>query len=302
MKPKNLFFSAVSVFALLCMGASLSEFYFSTRPNELSALTEKTTLANDDLFLIEDSAASGAKKKVKKSNVGGGGSAPTGTMVSSGSFAAGAAPVASDTTGTNFQSSKVILTAPATTATLTIANNKTLTANASLTLAGTDSTTITFQGTDTYVGRTTTDTLSNKTLTDPVNNIASTRSSDDTSAGTYRTGLNNSGGVTQWDAVYLNGSSQWVLADANGSGTYPCRGLAIATVATANATTIITRGTVRNDAWNWTPGGNIYLSTTAGGLTQTAPTTSGDKQQVIGYALDADTMAVEISPDYFTAP
>jgi hypothetical protein len=61
---------------------------------------------------------------------------------------------------------KVAITQPATSATLTIANTKTLTANNTLTFAGTDSTTITFQGTDTYVGRTTTDTLTNKTLTD----------------------------------------------------------------------------------------------------------------------------------------
>lgn len=82
---------------------------------------------------------------------------------------------------------KVTITPPAAAATLTIANNKTLTvsnsgtlaggdaftlaiaagktltASASLTLAGTDATTITFQGTDTYLGRATVDTLTNKT-------------------------------------------------------------------------------------------------------------------------------------------
>ena len=58
---------------------------------------------------------------------------------------------------------KVTLTAPATGSTLTIADGKTLTSNATLTLAGTDSTTLTFQGTDTYIGRATTDTLTNKT-------------------------------------------------------------------------------------------------------------------------------------------
>lgn len=65
---------------------------------------------------------------------------------------------------------KLALTAPATSATLTIADGKTLTSSNTLTLAGTDSTTITFQGTDTYVGRTTTDTLTNKTLTSPTIN------------------------------------------------------------------------------------------------------------------------------------
>lgn len=53
------------------------------------------------------------------------------------------------------------------TGTLTLGAGKTLTANNSLILAGTDGTTITFQGTDTYVGRATTDTLTNKTLTSP---------------------------------------------------------------------------------------------------------------------------------------
>lgn len=49
---------------------------------------------------------------------------------------------------------KVTLTAPATASTLTIANNKTLTANNSLTLAGTDATTMTFPATNATVART----------------------------------------------------------------------------------------------------------------------------------------------------
>lgn len=58
---------------------------------------------------------------------------------------------------------KLTFTQPLTGSTLTLADGKTLTANNSLTLAGTDATTITFQGTDTYLGRATTDILTNKT-------------------------------------------------------------------------------------------------------------------------------------------
>jgi hypothetical protein len=49
---------------------------------------------------------------------------------------------------------KVALTAPATAATLTIANNKTVTVNNTLTLAGTDSTTMTFPSTTATIART----------------------------------------------------------------------------------------------------------------------------------------------------
>lgn len=49
---------------------------------------------------------------------------------------------------------KVTITAPATAATLTIANNKTLTCSNSLTLAGTDATTMTFPSTSATIART----------------------------------------------------------------------------------------------------------------------------------------------------
>lgn len=49
---------------------------------------------------------------------------------------------------------KVAITAPATAATLTIADNKTLSVNHSLTLAGTDSTTMTFPSTSAAIART----------------------------------------------------------------------------------------------------------------------------------------------------
>ncbi len=46
----------------------------------------------------------------------------------------------------------------------------------------------------------------------------------------------------------------------------------------------------RNDAWAWTVGGAIYVDTTPGAITQTAPSGSGDIVRVIGYAVNADTV------------
>lgn len=64
---------------------------------------------------------------------------------------------------------KVAITAPATSATLTIANGKTLTANNTLTLSGTDSTTMTFpSGSGSVLTADSTATLTNKTHTLPI--------------------------------------------------------------------------------------------------------------------------------------
>lgn len=123
---------------------------------------------------------------------------------------------------------------------------------------------------------------------------------DDTYSGTAITGLNAGATIAQWEPVYIGGSSTWLLADANGSGTYPARGLATAAYVDTNPAVILTQGTVRNDAWNWTIGGTIYLSGTAGALTQTAPSTSGDKVQAVGYALTADIAYFDFNSTYLT--
>lgn len=118
---------------------------------------------------------------------------------------------------------------------------------------------------------------------------------DDTYHGTILQGFNNTGGVTQWDAVYLNSSGAWVKADADGSGTFPVRGLAVSTVSTGTPTMVLNEGIFRDDGGTaWTIGGTIYLSTTAGALTQTAPSTTGNTVQPVGYATAAHTVWVHI--------
>ena len=100
----------------------------------------------------------------------------------------------------------------------------------------------------------------------------------------------------------MTGSSTWGLADANGASTYPARGLAVHAAASAASVGVLVRGVVRNALWSWTPGGTIYLSTTAGGLTQTAPSTSGDRVQAIGYALTSARIYVDFDSSMTTVP
>lgn len=89
--------------------------------------------------------------------------------------------------------------------------------------------------------------------------------------------------------LYTNSSvASLKLADANGTGTYPALYMAIESVSGDNFVKCLCAGQIRNNAWNWSPGDIIYLSETAGGLTATAPTTSGSIVQVLGVAITAD--------------
>jgi len=180
---------------------------------------------------------------------------------------------------------------------ITLAGNLTTSGANNITLTSTGATNVTLPTSGTLATLAGAETFSNKIVT-----VSAALASDDTYSGMAITGLTAGATIAQWEAVYVGGSSTYLLADANGSGTFPAIGLAVAAYSSTNAAIVVTSGTVRNDAWSWTPGGIIYLSTTAGGLTQTAPSTTGDKVQVIGRALTADIMHVNPSADYGTAP
>lgn len=87
--------------------------------------------------------------------------------------------------------------------------------------------------------------------------------------------------------VYINGSSQLALSDADASGTMPVVAMATGTINTGTVGTFLTYGYYCNTGWTWTVDGLIFASGTAGGLTQTAPSGSGKQVQVIGIAVSA---------------
>jgi len=55
---------------------------------------------------------------------------------------------------------------------------------------------------------------------------------------------------------------------------------------------------MRDDTFAFTPGAQLYVSGTAGEITETAPIGSGDFVQVVGFALTADVIFFNPSPDY----
>jgi hypothetical protein len=121
--------------------------------------------------------------------------------------------------------------------------------------------------------------------------VDGTPASDDLWHGRAITGVNAGATIAQWEAVLMGSGGEWLLADATDDTLAPCRGLAAAAGTDNNPMTVVTEGVIRNDAWSWaTLGAAIYLSTTAGGLTQTAPSATGEIVQPVGFAITADVM------------
>ena len=82
-----------------------------------------------------------------------------------------------------------------------------------------------------------------------------------------------------------------VISDADAIATMPVIGIAPAAISDTNTGTILLQGFIRDDTWNWTLGGILYAdNTTAGGMTQTAPSGTGDFVQAVGVALSADVV------------
>ena len=114
--------------------------------------------------------------------------------------------------------------------------------------------------------------------------------SDDTASG-ITVDLTAGESVAMGDPVYIKSDGKVWKADADTAGTFPAIGLAVTTAA-ANATvTVLLLGFARHDAWAWTVGGIVYLSTSSG-LTQTQPSATDNAIQIIGVAPHADRLYV----------
>jgi hypothetical protein len=106
--------------------------------------------------------------------------------------------------------------------------------------------------------------------------------------------------IVPGDVVYIKADGAVWKADANASGLYPAVGLAMET-ASSGSHVVLLRGFYRDDTrYNWTVGGVVYLSTTAGDATQTQPSATDDVIQVLGFATHADRIFFSPSVDYMT--
>jgi len=106
------------------------------------------------------------------------------------------------------------------------------------------------------------------------------------------------GTIAAFDLVCIHTTTGEVVeADASAIGTARVIGIAPAAISDTATGTILLHGFIRDDTWNWTTGAVLFLSETAGAMTETAPTTDGAFVQAVGIALEPDVVFIKPSLD-----
>ena len=142
--------------------------------------------------------------------------------------------------------------------------------------------------------------LTGGTVSGLITDLTIEPSTDDTYEGISSDDINAGATIAQWEVVYLDSTPDWNLTDASAEATAGPVQVALATEAgtAASPLNVLFSGVARNDAWTWTAGGAIYMSETAGAMTQTAPTTTDSVTRVLGYALSDDAIYFNPSNDW----
>ncbi len=104
------------------------------------------------------------------------------------------------------------------------------------------------------------------------------------------------GSTTQGALHYLNSSGGWTLADADATGTAGGVLLAIALGTDPDVDGMLLRGMFTLDHDPGTIGEELYVSTTAGDITSTAPSGNGEIVRIIGYCLDGTNGQIWFNP------
>jgi uncharacterized membrane protein len=90
------------------------------------------------------------------------------------------------------------------------------------------------------------------------------------------------------DVCYVGSDGKLWKATAHIATDTPVRAMALATISKNTKGKVLLTGFVRDDTWDWTVGGLVYLSADTGQLTQTKPTGTGEMIQAVGVATHAD--------------
>lgn len=135
---------------------------------------------------------------------------------------------------------------------------------------------------------------------DAINRTLTASPSADTTASGTIVSLTAGENLAFGEICYIKSDGKLWKTDADAAASMPAVAMALATINADASGSFLLSGFVRNDAWNWTVGGAIYASVTAGALSQSAVSGTDDCHQVIGFATHADRMIFNPSPDYIT--
>lgn len=92
------------------------------------------------------------------------------------------------------------------------------------------------------------------------------------------------------DVVYLGTGGKVLLADADAATSMPALGICTSTGTDTNPVDVMVQGVMKLTGWSFTIGNDIFVSTTAGDVTATAPSGTGDTVQKVGVATAADAV------------
>jgi len=111
-----------------------------------------------------------------------------------------------------------------------------------------------------------------------------------------------SGSTTQGELCYFTSSGTWVAADADAAATSGGVLLALALGTNPDVDGMLLRGMFTLDHDPGTIADELYVSTTPGDITGTAPSGSGDIVRVVGYCMDSTNGQIWFNPsnDYIT--
>jgi hypothetical protein len=103
------------------------------------------------------------------------------------------------------------------------------------------------------------------------------------------------GTLTAGSLYYLNSSQVWTLTDADAASS--STGMLAFALGTSPSNGMLVRGYLRNTGFTTNTGDILYVSTTAGAITTTAPSGTGDIIRIIGYTIDGANEVIYFNPD-----
>jgi len=127
-------------------------------------------------------------------------------------------------------------------------------------------------------------------------NISASLSSDHTYSGIIDT-QTVAESVVFGDLLYFDWTAKrWKKTDADLAANMPGLRIALESKIDGQNCNMLAMGYIRDDTWDFT-GPMVYASTTAGGVTSTAPSTTGQQVQRVGVAKSADILFFDPSID-----